>query len=212
VRPGFLGVFFALTLCAASAAISIDIDLAQQKAFLLQDGKIVYETPVSTGRPGRRTQTGVFQVLEKDENHLSSLYGKIMDASGGVVVRDADADTLVPPGDMFVPAPMRYFIRFDGPVGMHAGRLPGYPASHGCVRMPLAKAILFYNTVPIGAEVRVHGDPPERGGTRAAPKGVPRLVPAITPAPVVVQPRHRFFDWGSGPAAPATPPPRFYPR
>src|ERR1700722_6010079 len=81
-------------VCVARAAepLAIDIDLAAQKAFLLQDGKIVYESPISSGRPGHLTPTGDFQVLEKDDNHLSSLYGRIVDADGKTILRDADAD------------------------------------------------------------------------------------------------------------------------
>lgn len=173
----------------ASGAISVNIDLARQKAFLLQDGQIVYESPISSGRPGHRTPTGVFQILEKDENHLSSLYGRIEDASGHVVVRDADADMVVPSGCQFVAAPMKYFMRFDGATGMHAGILPGYPASHGCVRMPRNKAILFYNIVPIGAEVRVYGVPPERS-PKAHAVAKPSPMPSATPAPT---PKRGFF-------------------
>jgi len=64
------------------------------------------------------------------------MYGKIVDASGNTVVADADADMQVSRGGKFIPAPMHYFMRFNGGDGMHAGYLPGYPASHGCVRMP----------------------------------------------------------------------------
>ena len=72
---------------SADAPVSIDIDLAAQKAFLLQEGKIVYETPISSGRPGHPTPTGEFKVLDKDENHLSTLYGRIVDAHGKTLER-----------------------------------------------------------------------------------------------------------------------------
>ncbi|MEI9897225.1 MAG: L,D-transpeptidase [Chthoniobacter sp.] len=179
-------LFFAFCLTArAVEPLAIEIDLAAQKAFLLQDGKIVYESPISTGRPGHRTPTGEFAVLEKDENHLSSLYGKIVDGEGKTVVRDADADMAVPKGAKFVQAPMKHFLRFDGATGMHSGYLPGYPASHGCVRMPEVKAELFYSIVEVGTPVRVHGTPPETTPPEAKdkPKSAATPAPVATPEP-----------------------------
>ncbi|MEP6669360.1 MAG: L,D-transpeptidase [Chthoniobacter sp.] len=185
MRP--IAVLF-FTFCLAARAVeplAIDIDLAAQKAFLLQDGKIVYESPISTGRPGHRTPTGEFAVLEKDENHLSSLYGKIVDGDGKTVVRDADSDMRVPKGAKFVQAPMKHFLRFDGATGMHSGYLPGYPASHGCVRMPDVKAELFYSIAEVGTPVRVHGNPPETTPPEARdkPKTAATPAPAATPEP-----------------------------
>src|SRR5947209_1595423 len=87
------------------------------------------------------------------------MYGKIVDARGNTIVADADADMRVPPGGKFIPAPMHYFMRFNGADGMHAGYLPGYPASHGCVRMPEQYAIALFNSVSIGTPVRVYGHP-----------------------------------------------------
>ena len=63
----------------------------------------------------------------------------------------------VPRGCRFVPAPMRYFVRFDGANGLHAGILPGYPASHGCVRLPDQSAIAIFNAVDVGTPVTVFG-------------------------------------------------------
>lgn len=176
-------LLFVFPLVAGAAEpLAIEIDLAQQKAFLLQDGKVVYESPISSGRPGHLTPTGNFQVLEKDDNHLSSLYGRIVDGNGKVVVRDADADMSVPKGAKFVQAPMKHFLRFDGATGMHSGYLPGYPASHGCVRMPEVKAELFFGIAEIGTPVRVHGVPPATT-PKEKPKAAATPVPTPTPAP-----------------------------
>ena len=176
-------LFIAFPLAAVAAEpLAIEIDLAQQKAFLLQDGKVVYESPISSGRPGHLTPTGDFQVLEKDDNHLSSLYGKIVDGNGKVVVRDADADMSVPKGAKFVQAPMKHFLRFDGATGMHSGYLPGYPASHGCVRMPNVKAELFFSIAEVGTPVRVHGVPPATT-PKEKPKAPATPAPTPTPAP-----------------------------
>ena len=177
-----LVVFAFLTAVGRAAPpYAIEIDLAEQKAFLLQDGKIVYETPISSGRPTHRTPTGNFQVLEKDANHLSSLYGKIVGANGKTIVRDADRDMPVPEGAKFVQAPMKNFLRFDGATGMHSGYLPGYPASHGCVRMPEHRAALFFDIVEIGTPVKVFGTPPNTTPPERTPK--PAATPTPTPEP-----------------------------
>ena len=158
--------------------LALEVDLTTQKAWVLQDGQRVYETSISSGRAGHETPTGNFTVLEKDHDHKSSLYGRIVDGSGRVLIGDADCDTPVPTGAKFVQAPMEHFLRFDGPIGMHAGRLPGYPASHGCIRLPPSRAALFYNIVEIGTPVRIFGKAPRTG-----PPARPRPMAAATPAP-----------------------------
>jgi hypothetical protein len=139
---------------------AVEIDLEEQTAYLLQDGRPVLATPISSGRYGHITETGSFKILEKERSHYSSMYGKIVDARGNTIVADADADMRVPPGGKFIPAPMHYFMRFSGADGMHAGYLPGYPASHGCVRMPQENAIAFFSAVDVGTPVTVFGRTP----------------------------------------------------
>ena len=112
------------------------------------------QSPISSGRYGHLTGTGSFKVIEKERNHYSSIYGKIVDHYGRTVVADADVDMRVPTGCKFVPAPMPYFMRFHGADGMHAGYLPGYAASHGCVRMPDELAIAFYQAIDVGTPVK----------------------------------------------------------
>ena len=142
------------------AETSVEIDLQEQMAYLLENGRPVLASTISSGRYGHLTKTGSFTVLEKERTHYSSLYGKIVDARGNTVVADADADMQVPRGGKFVPAPMNYFMRFHGADGMHAGYLPGYAASHGCVRMPKERAIAFFNAVQVGTPVTVFGRTP----------------------------------------------------
>lgn len=153
-----------LLVAARSAAgespFSVEIDLQLQTAYLIRGRNVVLESPISSGRYGHLTQTGSFKVLEKERSHYSSIYGKIVDASGRTVVADADVDMTAPRGGKFIPAPMHYFMRFHGADGMHAGYLPGYPASHGCVRMPEQLAIAFFNTVEVGTPVQVFGRTP----------------------------------------------------
>lgn len=159
------GVFLLLLSLASANAqdrnpFLVEIDLQQQAAFLIHGRGIVLESPISSGRYGHLTQTGAFKVIEKEANHYSSIYGKIVDRNGRTIVADADVDMKVPSGGKFVPAPMRYFMRFHEADGMHAGYLPGYPASHGCVRMPEQLAIAFYRAVEVGTPVTVFGRTP----------------------------------------------------
>jgi lipoprotein-anchoring transpeptidase ErfK/SrfK len=188
---GALLTFF----CAAvsvRAQTSVEIDLEQQTAYLLQNGRVVLASPISSGRYGHLTQRGSFKVLEKERTHYSSMYGKIVDGHGNTVVADADADMAVPRGGKFIPAPMHYFMRFNGADGMHAGYLPGYPASHGCVRMPEQYAIAFFKSVSVGTPVTVHGRTPTGqylGQTRPIFPwarnrfGDPRFAPRFAPPP-----------------------------
>jgi lipoprotein-anchoring transpeptidase ErfK/SrfK len=160
---GFFAIVISLLIrhvAAQSNPYSIEIDLQDQTAYLIRDGRAVLSTPVSSGRYGHLTATGSFKVIEKERNHISNIYGKIVDARGNTVVADADSDMRVPHGYKFIPAPMRYFVRFDGANGLHAGILPGYAASHGCVRLPERNAIAIFNAVDVGTPVTVFGRTP----------------------------------------------------
>ena len=150
---------------AQSNPYSIEIDLQDQTAYLIRDGRAVLSTPISSGRYGHLTATGSFKVIEKERNHFSNIYGRIVDARGRTVVADADSDMRVPRGYRFVPAPMQYFVRFDGANGLHAGILPGYAASHGCVRLPERNAIAIFNAVDVGTPVTVFGRTPRGRAT-----------------------------------------------
>ncbi len=139
MAQAFLFLLASAALVTAALAqtppTSIEIDLQEQKAYLIRNGRAVLSTPISSGRYGHLTATGSFQVMEKERNHFSTLYGRIEDARGNTVVADADSDMKVPRGGRFVPAPMRYFVRFNNAIGMHAGYLPGYRlrmAASGC--------------------------------------------------------------------------------
>jgi lipoprotein-anchoring transpeptidase ErfK/SrfK len=137
--------------------VRIVVSLPKQRAYLMSGDQIVIDSPISSGKRGHSSPSGHFSVLEKDPNHHSSLYGDFVDSSGrivraGVSVR-IDA---APSGTRFVGAPMKWFMRLTGDgVGMHIGILPGYPASHGCIRMPADGAKLFYDNVKVGTPVDV---------------------------------------------------------
>jgi hypothetical protein len=160
---------FSFFLCSFSlglvcrGAVSIEIDLQDQRAYLLRDNYVVMETRICSGRFGFHTPVGRFTIIEKDLDHHSSIYGKIVDQQGRTLVADADVDMPLPAGAEFVPAPMHYFMRFSGSNGLHSGYLPGYPASHGCVRLPKEKAIALFERVDVGTPVTVFGRTPNRG-------------------------------------------------
>ena len=132
----------------------IVIDLNEQRAYFYRGNKTVGISIVSTGREGYDTPSGEFRVTEKDPTHVSSIYGDYVDRSGQVMVENVDVTKdRRPRGAVFRGAPMPYFLRIHGSIGMHAGYLPGYPASHGCIRLPKAMAIRFYRNAAVGTPV-----------------------------------------------------------
>ncbi len=137
----------------------IVIDLSQQRLRYFKGDELVGVSPISSGREGNSTLNGKFRIIEKDLDHRSSLYGSYVDESDSIVVGDVDARVDPrPPGTKFVGAGMRYFMRIVGGIGMHEGYLPGYPASHGCIRLPTRMAAIFYENTPHGTPVEVIGD------------------------------------------------------
>ena len=96
-------------------------------AYVYRNGICIARSSVSTGRPGHRTPTGVFTILEKEVHHTSSIYKG---------------------------AEMPYMERVTwGGIALHAGDLPGYPDSHGCVRLPLEFSKLLFGVTMKGATV-----------------------------------------------------------
>ena len=103
------------------------VSLATQRAVIYRNGVPIGISTVSTGRPGYRTPTGVFTVLQRHVEHYSNLYNN---------------------------APMPYMQRLTwGGVALHGGNLPGYPASHGCIRLPHEFARLLYGVTRLGMTV-----------------------------------------------------------
>jgi hypothetical protein len=202
VRAIFLFLLIMMS-ATAGASISVEIDLTAQRAWLLQDGQPIYETPISSGRGRHATRTGSFTVTEKSKDHHSSLYGRIVDRGGRTLVVDGDSRMPRPPGAKFVGAPMKYFVRFDGGTGFHAGHLPGYAASHGCVRMPSGKAALFFNIVEVGTPVRVFGKAP--AGPAPRPKSKPAATPFPFATPVPAQPKKSWWPFRRAEPAPRPP-------
>lgn len=140
-----------------SGAPSIRISLDEQRAYFFKGGELVGVSAISSGREEFGTSTGNFKIIQKDRHHKSNLYGDYVDAqTGEVVKKDIDVKKdKKPPGAVFDGARMPFFMRIVGGTGMHEGFLPGYAASHGCIRMPGNMAEVFFNNVSHGTPVTV---------------------------------------------------------
>lgn len=136
----------------------IVIDLSAQRLRYYKGGKLVGVSPISSGKEGTSTVNGNFTVLEKDIDHRSAAFGAFVDENGEVVQSDVDCrKDKAPPGTKFLGANMRYCMRIIGGFCMHEGYLPGYPASHGCVRLPTRMAQIFFEDTPVGTPVQIVG-------------------------------------------------------
>lgn len=103
------------------------VNLRSQRAVIYRNGIPIGATSVSTGRPGYSTPTGIFTILQKHVEHYSSTYDN---------------------------APMPYMQRLTWRgIALHAGQLPGFPASHGCIRLPPGFAKLLYGATKVGMTV-----------------------------------------------------------
>jgi L,D-transpeptidase catalytic domain len=141
------------------------VSLPEQRAYIYRNGVRIGVATVSTGKPGFETPTGVFTILQKAREHYSNLYD--------------DA-----------PMPFMQRLTWDG-VAMHAGRVPGYPASHGCVRLPQAFAEKLFDVTTRGMTV-VIVDQANRAPMLADPALFPappaRALPVSTPVGQLQQP------------------------
>jgi L,D-transpeptidase catalytic domain len=165
---------FALCAKLSAQQTAVIINLTDQTAYLLENGQVAFVSPIASGKDGWGTPTGSFRVISKDLNHRSGNFGLVTDSYGRIVNPNATPGSYVPRGCHYEPAPMPYFMEFSKYVGMHAGYLPGYPASHGCVRMPRDLAAEFYERVHVGTPVKVIGS--SRNVTR-----VRRAIPIVQP-------------------------------
>jgi len=136
---------------------SVLVSLSRQRAYLYAGNLVAIDTPVSSGKKAGFTPTGSFAIMQKDPNHRSNIYGNFLDSRGRVVRGGVSARIdSAPSGSHFEGAPMFYFMRLTSEgVGMHIGILPGYPASHGCIRLPAEIAPQIYAHVKVGTPVQV---------------------------------------------------------
>jgi hypothetical protein len=149
---------FGLIASLSARQTTVIINLTEQAAYLLEDGRLAFISPIASGKENWDTPAGHFRVISKDLNHQSGNFGLVTNSSGRIINSNATPNSYVPRGGRYSPAPMPYFMEFRKYVGMHAGFLPGYPASHGCVRMPRDLAAEFFARVQVGTPVKVIGN------------------------------------------------------
>ncbi|MBZ0211029.1 MAG: L,D-transpeptidase family protein [Hyphomicrobium sp.] len=122
----------ATALPKPSGPLVLVVSLSKQTVTVYDDGKQIAKSPISSGMSGHPTPTGIFSILEKNRYHYSNLYGG---------------------------APMPFMQRVtNSGVAMHAGDLPGYPASHGCIRLPYSFARNLFGITEIGARVVISNE------------------------------------------------------
>ena len=136
---------------APSGPIVLIVSLDEQRTYAFRNGVLIGYASSSTGKPGHDTPTGVFITLQKDANHHSKTYNN-------------------------APMPFQQRLTWDG-VALHAGGLPGYPSSHGCVHLPSGFAKVLFDASPLGMTVVVANE-------RSAPVAVSHPLPV---APVDAQ-------------------------
>lgn len=132
------------------------IKLEEQKIYGFQDSTMVMSSDISSGKEAYATKTGSYKVIQKSIAHKSNLYGSFVNSKGVLVDANAKVSDPVPPGLRYVPSPMPFFLRLTHQgLGLHTGILPGYAASHGCVRLPAFIAEKLFATVPLGTVVEI---------------------------------------------------------
>jgi hypothetical protein len=109
------------------------VNLHTQRLLLFRDGVPIAASSISSGKTGHETPTGVFTILQKNEKHFSSTYNN-------------------------APMPNMQRLTWEG-IALHAGNLPGYPASHGCVRLPLQFSKLLFGETALGMTVVITHHP-----------------------------------------------------
>lgn len=138
--------------------VAVTIQLAEQIAIITRGDRPIGWTYVATGREGHATRPGTYPITEKLVDKHSGTYGWTEDGFGNIVNPDAKVGDPVPPGEVYVPAPMPFWMRLTGyGIGMHAGVIPepGQPASHGCIRLPHTIAPLLFDAVKVGTPVTI---------------------------------------------------------
>ncbi len=136
----------------------IEISIIDQRARVYQTTgnkkQLVIDTYVSTGKNGYATPTGSFTIKEKLQDKRSTLYGEFLNSSGqsigGGHIREMPSYAA-----RFQGTEMPYWLRINGPIGLHVGPVPNYPASHGCIRVPASIQPLIFSKVDIGTRVVV---------------------------------------------------------
>jgi hypothetical protein len=130
---------------APAGDVEIVVSLPLQRVYVYRGGTLIGISTVSTGREGYETPTGSFTILQKRREHYSNLYNN-------------------------APMPFMQRLTWDG-VALHAGEIPGRPASHGCIRLPMAFARNLFSATQVGAAVHVTELAPAAGEALAMVRG-----------------------------------------
>lgn len=148
-----------------SGSVSIRISLTDQIAEFKRGGRDIGWCYVATGKEGHGTSPGSYKITEKIVDNYSNRYGWFEDEFGNVTHADARYNDRVPPGEVYVPAPMPYWMRLTNyGIGMHGGLIPqpGKPASHGCIRLPQEFVPQLFSAVAVGTPVTITTSPSEQ--------------------------------------------------
>ncbi|PTQ66885.1 L,D-transpeptidase [Pseudomonas sp. GV071] len=126
------GQFLWYPQVSPAGPVTVVVSLTEQRAYVYRNGIAIGVSTISSGKKGKETPTGVFSILQKSAEHKSDLYNS---------------------------APMPYMQRltWDG-IALHAGHLPGYPASHGCVRLPIEFAKKLFETTGFSSTTVIVSD------------------------------------------------------
>jgi len=138
--------------------VSISISLGEQIATVMRGGREIGWCFVATGKEGRATRPGSYNITEKIVDKHSNRYGWIENEYGEVTDDDASPGDALQPGERYMPAPMPYWMRLTSyGIGMHVGNIPqpGAPASHGCIRMPKEFVPTMFDKVKVGTPVKI---------------------------------------------------------
>ena len=147
----------------SSGSALLVVNLETQRAVLFRNGVPVAATTISSGKEGNETPTGVFTILEKRKEHYSKTYNNAA-------------------------MPNMQRLTWKG-IALHAGKLPGYPASHGCIRLPHAFSSLLFGATSVGMTVVI-----TRLGALPAQSGSPAVVTAAAADPAV-RLSNAAFEW-----------------
>ncbi len=204
----------AAPVTAQNSAFIVDLDA--QRVYFFLGSQLIAFSPISSGQKYYCTETGTYTIGQKNLNHRSSSYGDFVSDNGGKMVKDVEAGfDPVPVGGRFEGSLMKWFMRLNymgspTAMGFHRGDLPGYPASHGCIRLPGTMAAWFFNNVKSGTPVMVTGKSygVPYGANQNRPKRSPKVHSSLEKQNVVPQSEMRPETVGGGntPEVPAPAP------
>lgn len=135
----------------ASGPVEVVISLPQQLAYVYRGGTLIGASTISSGKAGNESPIGAFEILQKKKDHRSNKYNS-------------------------APMPFMQRLNWYG-VALHGGHIPGYPASHGCIRLPMTFAQKLFGVTSLGAKVVILDHSP------SSPKEALALARVTGPAP-----------------------------